>query len=157
MDRRTVITLGAILAIIGGAFAFLLLNSDAKQAMQRNLSESANQAAQETGLEPKKSAPGKYVTYTDTELAEAQGTKLIFFHASWCPQCRAIEKDIKQQGVPNGVTILKADYDTSQQLRQRYGVTIQTTIVKVDDQGNLVEKYVAYDEPSLDAIIKNLL
>jgi hypothetical protein len=68
-----------------------------------------------------------------------------------------LDADIKQKGVPEGVAIIKVDYDTSQKLRQKYGVTLQTTIVRVDDNGELVKKYVAYDEPSLSAVAKNLL
>jgi hypothetical protein len=36
-------------------------------------------------------------------------------------------------------------------------VTLQTPIVKVDDSGSLIQKYVAYDEPTLASVIKNTL
>jgi len=167
VDKRTVITLGVIVVVIGGAFAFLTLNPIARHAMQKSTDESINQASKETGVDKKRPAqeratstdslPGAYVDYSGGALANAKGPKLIFFYAPWCPQCRALEASIKQNAVPDGVTIFKADYDTSQQLRQKYGVTIQTTVVRVDDQGNLVKKYVAYREPSLNAVIKNLL
>lgn len=180
MDRRTAITLGIILTVIIGAFCFLVFSPAAKDAMRKNLEQSAKQTSKNQGLgasqpvapattagtETKPAAPtappakaeaGKYVDYSQGALASTAGTKLIFFHAPWCPQCRAIEADIKQEGVPAGVTIFKADYDSSQALRQQYGVTIQTTVVRVDDQGNLVKKYVAYDEPSLAAVRKHLL
>jgi len=167
MDRRTVLTLGFILVLIAGAGAFLIFNSNARDAMQKNLDTQTRQAAEEAGLAEKKPAarsdaattaePGKYADYSAAALAETKGTKLIFFHAPWCPQCRDLEADIKKQGVPDGVTIFKADYDTNQALRQKYGVTIQTTVVRVDDNGNLVKKYVAYDEPTLASVRKNLL
>lgn len=100
---------------------------------------------------------GAYLDYDPNIIAKTPGTKLLFFHAPWCPQCRALEADIKSRGVPSGVAIIKVDYDSHQNLRQKYGVTIQTTLVKVDDKGGLVKKYVAYDEPSLDALKRNLL
>lgn len=103
------------------------------------------------------SAKGSYVDYSSDIIAKTSGTKILFFYAPWCPQCRALEADIKAKGVPSGVTIIKVDYDSNQKLRQKYGVTIQTTLVKVDDNGNLVKKYVAYDEPNLEAVKKNLL
>jgi len=53
MDRRTVITLGFIMFVIIGAFAFLIFNPHAQKAMQKNLDESTNQAAQEAGLDAK--------------------------------------------------------------------------------------------------------
>lgn len=103
------------------------------------------------------SQPGTYVDYSDSVIAATNGTKILFFHASWCPQCRELDADIKAKTVPNGVTIIKTDYDTNQALRQKYGVTIQTTLVRIDDNGNLVEKYVAYESPTLAAVVANLL
>lgn len=102
-------------------------------------------------------APGSYVDYSDSAVASTKGTRLLFFHAQWCPQCRALEADIKNKGVPAGVTILKVDYDSNQALRRQYGVTIQTTVVRIDDKGNLVERYVAYDDPTLAKVTENLL
>lgn len=100
---------------------------------------------------------GAYIQYSDTAVAAAEGQKVLFFHAPWCSQCRSIESGIYDQGVPAGVTIIKVDYDTNQELRKKYGVTIQTTFVKIDDQGELVSKYVAYDEPTFDAVKREYL
>lgn len=75
-----------------------------------------------------------------------------FFHAPWCPQCRALEASIEATAIPAMVTIIKVDYDTNQSLRQQYGVTLQTTLVRVDDQGKLIKKLVAYDEPNFSSI-----
>jgi hypothetical protein len=103
------------------------------------------------------SADGAYVDYSDDAIAQAQGRVLLFFHAPWCPQCRSIESDIVAQGVPDGVTIIKVDFDSRQDLRQRYGVTLQTTLVEVDATGAELQKYVAYDDPHLDAVIAAML
>lgn len=102
-------------------------------------------------------AAGTYVNYTEDVIAQTSGTKVLFFHATWCQQCQAIEADIRAKGVPSGVTIIKVDYDSNQQLKKKYGVNLQTTLVRVDDSGGLVKKYVAYDEPNLSAIVRNLL
>ncbi|OGD61546.1 hypothetical protein A3A71_00030 [Candidatus Berkelbacteria bacterium RIFCSPLOWO2_01_FULL_50_28] len=100
---------------------------------------------------------GSYIDYDESVISRTQGTKILFFYAPWCPQCRALEADIKASVVPVGVTIIKTDYDSNQALRQKYGVTIQTTLVLVDDQGNFVKKYVAYDKPTLSSVKSNLL
>ncbi|GAA1704357.1 hypothetical protein GCM10009808_22790 [Microbacterium sediminicola] len=100
--------------------------------------------------------PGVYVDYSEEALAAAEGTRILFFHAPWCPQCRALEADIQAVGVPQGMTILKVDYDSNQQLRQEYGVTLQTTLVAVDENGEKVSLFVAYDDPTLDAGIAGL-
>ncbi len=99
----------------------------------------------------------QYIEYSADIIASTPGTKILFFHAPWCPQCRDLEKSIKAGSIPKGTTIIKVDYDTNQALRQKYGVTLQTTLVKIDDNGNLIEKYVAYDEPTLQSLIDNLL
>lgn len=98
---------------------------------------------------------GSYLEYSSDIIQNTKGRKLLFFHAPWCPQCRAIENDINEQGVPESWNIIKVDYDSSQDLRQKYGVTIQTTFVEVDNSGELIKKYVAYEEPTLSAVTRN--
>lgn len=99
---------------------------------------------------------GSYQPYSEDAVSKATGTKVLFFHASWCPQCRALEADIQKQGVPSGVTIFKVDYDNAQDLRKKYGVTLQTTVVKIDEDGNLVSKFTPYQKPTLQNALGNL-
>ncbi len=100
---------------------------------------------------------GAYVDYSDTSIASAQGRTFLFFHASWCPICRTLDSDILATGVPAGVTIIKVDYDSHQDLRQKYGVTQQTTIVEVDAAGNGLQNYLAYDDPTLQTVLDAML
>lgn len=97
--------------------------------------------------------PGAYVNYFDGAIAATPGTKALFFHASWCPKCRDLEEDILANTIPDGFTVFKVDYDSATELRQRYGVTVQTTIVYVDDDGNALAKGVLYDDTTLAALI----
>ena len=149
-----------IILAIGLAVVYLLFISPDKTAAP---SKRTNDRVQTAEKSDEKKAPvqplaaavaGTYVPYRDGIIAETKGEKLLFFHAPWCPQCRALDADIKEKGVPDNTAVIKVDYDSSQALRQKYGVTIQTTIVRVDDQGNEVKKYVAYDDPTLAAVIK---
>jgi thiol-disulfide isomerase/thioredoxin len=104
------------------------------------------------------SQPGRYVDYSPELISSTPGDKLLFFHAPWCPQCQELEADIEESGLPDGVTVFKVDYDSNQDLREQYGVTIQTTMVKVDDQGEAIDSYVAYEDPTFanvsDALLK---
>jgi thiol-disulfide isomerase/thioredoxin len=100
---------------------------------------------------------GAYKDYDAATVAQTKGVKILFFHAQWCPQCRQLDAEIKAGPIPENVTIFKVNYDTAQDLRQKYGVTLQTTLVKIDDNGGLVKKHVAYDEPTLTALIKQML
>lgn len=151
-----------IIALVVGAVAFVLLSdSDMsttfRQETNNNTSEQPTDNSQSQAPSPSSSAgTGQYLDYSTEAVASTEGRKWLFFHAPWCPQCRALESDINSQGVPDGVIIFKVDYDTSTQLRQKYGVTLQTTIVEVDDNGNEIAKFVAYDDPSVDAVVNAL-
>ena len=101
--------------------------------------------------------PGTYLTYSPETYAQAAETRRwLFFSAPWCLQCHELDKSIISSSVPSGITILKVNYDEEVTLRQRYGVTLQATVVEVDKHDNLIKKYVAYDTPSLQAVLTNL-
>jgi len=100
---------------------------------------------------------GSYVNYTNSVIASTPGTKVLFFHAPWCSQCRQMETSINQGGIPNGVTVIKVDYDTNQALRQKYGVTLQTTFVKINDSGDKTASYVAFEDPTFSNVERALL
>ena len=100
---------------------------------------------------------GRYVDYSSELVSSTPGDKLLFFHAPWCSQCQDLEADIEASELPKGVTVFKVDYDSNQDLRQKYGVTIQTTVVKVDDEGEKIDSYVAYEEPTFDSVANALL
>lgn len=169
MHRRT----GVILAVLGGVIvaavlAVLLLprvgGAPLDSAAAPSTAGSPSAAAPtdppptETVEPSADPTPGVYASYSDRELAQAQGRILLFFHAPWCPQCRSLERDILADGVPEGVTILKVDYDSRQDLRQRYGVTQQTSFVEVDASGQRVQpNFVAYSDPHLASVVDEYL
>ncbi len=87
---------------------------------------------------------GSYVAYSAEKIAMAEtGDVVLFFHASWCPSCKALNGDIEKNvsAIPAGVTILKTDYDKEVELKKKYGVTTQHTLVQVDKDGNLIKKW----------------
>ena len=172
MNKKIVLIVGILVAITAGVvFLALQPKEIAKsQADQPKTTTSTPAEEPSTAAPAPAAAPtptpaptaapqpaGSYVDYSNGVIANTSGTKLLFFHAPWCPQCRSLEKDIKQTTLPSGVTIIKIDYDSSQALRKEYGVTLQTTFVRVDDNGKLVEKYVAYDNPTWAAVKDQLL
>jgi thiol-disulfide isomerase/thioredoxin len=87
---------------------------------------------------------GSYEPYAPEKLAmAADGDVVLFFRASWCPTCRALDANIRSNlgGIPDGVTILDVDYDTATELKQKYGVTYQHTLVQVDAEGNMIARW----------------
>lgn len=100
---------------------------------------------QERSAEPSpQPVAGRYVSWADFEAdraAYADSQVVLFFHAPWCPSCRATEEAIDADGVPDGLTIVKVDFDTATDLRQQYGVTVQHTFVHVDADGTALRKW----------------
>lgn len=100
------------------------------------------QPATDTGMVV--TSAGSYEPYAAEKIAmAATGDVVLFFHASWCPTCRALSSDIEANtaAIPAGVTILKTDYDAETDLKKKYGVTTQHTLVQVDEEGALIKKW----------------
>lgn len=154
MNRKIIISIIAIILIAAGATAaYLFLKPAEKSAAPSKTAESTVEQdkdnAKKQPAQPQLAAqPGSYTPYSAEAFANAKGKRLLFFHASWCPQCRKLEADIIKTKLPDGVTIFKVDYDTATSLRQKYAVTLQTTVVNVDQSGEPINKIVAYDDPS---------
>lgn len=158
--KRFLLTLGviALVAIVGGfSYAYMQNVRSADEQNAAAAKETTNPDTPSIAKSAPVAVPGVYAAYEESLVTNANGPVLLFFHAPWCPQCRAIDQDINTQGLPDGVTVLKIDYDSNNELRKRYGVTLQTTFIKVDTAGNQIAKYVAYNEPTFDSVKANLL
>jgi thiol-disulfide isomerase/thioredoxin len=158
--KKPWLVIGGVVAVIALATLYLLImHKPAGQNAPANTTAdmpTQKTTATEAPVQTPQETPGTYTAYSAEAVAKTAGRKILFFHAPWCPQCRALEQSIQSETIPAKVTIFKVDYDSSTTLRQKYGVTIQTTLVEVDSNGNLIQKYVAYDTPSLDAVVKAL-
>lgn len=152
--KKPLIFSAVFIVLILAAIGFAITNKKPATTNDQQAPVSTSDQ-QQTNLSDNKE--GEYVDYSESNLASAKGEKILFFHAPWCPQCRSIEKGILEDKVPNGFTIIKVDYDTNQDLRQKYGVTLQTTFVRINDNNELIDKYVAYDEPTFSSVENNLL
>ncbi len=87
---------------------------------------------------------GSYEAYSPEKIAKAEnGNVVLFFRAGWCPTCISLDKDIKANlgKISSDLTILDVNYDDSSDLKKKYGVTYQHTLVQVDKDGNLIKKW----------------
>lgn len=99
-----------------------------------------------------------YEAYAPEKIALSSADKpvILFFHASWCPSCRSLNDDITANigSVTQGLQILKIDYDTNVELRKKYKITTQHTLVQVDAKGTLVKKWLGV--PSLSDLLSKV-
>lgn len=83
-----------------------------------------------------------YTTYSSAgvDSALASGKKVaLFFHASWCISCKELHQTLSNETIPSDVVVFKVDYDSSTELKKKYGVTGQHTIVTLDENKNKVK------------------
>jgi thioredoxin 1 len=81
-----------------------------------------------------------YVTLADYRAdqdAFVGSDVVLFFHAGWCPKCRETKENLLADpgSLPAGLAVVEVDFDAEQELRSRYGVTVQHTFVQVDAAG----------------------
>lgn len=161
MNKNTGIIIGviALVVILGGVYVSMNSKDDARMAEEKVMEEkevvvkdSATNTdgmvkKDETSIKDKADTMmkvGSYEAYSADKIARAEtGDVVLFFHASWCPSCRSLNSDIEanMNSIPEGVSILKVDYDKETALKKKYGVTYQHTLVQVDKDGNLIKKW----------------
>jgi len=133
-------------------FVSVILVSCGKQkeiSIQENTSNPLPEVSQETVSEtveldsqPVESISAVYQAYSPDALAGATDDIVLFFNAEWCSSCKAAEEKIKNQTIPGNLTLLDVDYDSNYELRKKYGVVAQHTFVQVDNEGNMIKKWV---------------
>ncbi len=164
MKKYLLISIIAILVLGGGGFALynnkqndkkeadkmaMQKEADDKAAMQKNDSMAKDKPAMQKD-DSTMMVKGSFSDYDSAKLANAEkGKVVLFFSASWCPTCQEANKNLNASTAPEGLTLLKVDYDKSTELKQKYGVTYQHTYVQVDKNGNLIKKWsgsTSYDQ-----------
>ena len=131
MDNKKIAIIVAVVAVLllGGLGGFFLLRDSEDSPENTNQEESSS-----------------YIIWSQAAFEQnANKQRWLYFHAEWCPECRSLDKDIKANvsEIPEGVVIFKIEYDDYQNLRQRYKVLRQTTVVSVDAQGEKVKEVLA--------------
>ena len=77
--------------------------------------------------------------YSAAALAEAQTADkpvALHFRADWCPTCRAQDKVLESLKAEPGLelTVLAVNYDTEKELKRRFNVRMQSTLVVLRGQ-----------------------
>lgn len=169
MNKNIIIVFSIIILVVIGLVYISLNNNDREMVKEDNLEQGINikkddqfmvdEKDAQTMIDKDDSAPkiGLYEVYSPDKIAKAQNNDVvIFFHASWCPSCRSLNSNIENNlgSIPEGVIILKADYDKETELKKKYGVTYQHTLVQVDKNGGMIKKWSG--SPSLSDVISQI-
>lgn len=78
----------------------------------------------------------------DPQNMPSSGDIVLFFHADWCPSCQQAEKNFLASGIPDGLTILKVNFDTETKLKLKYGILSQTSFAYIKPDGTLIKRWV---------------
>jgi len=168
MNQKLIIGIVAFVVVVGGIVVYSSRNtSEDKVMMEQEKIMAEEKALVDKDVMEKKDATmnnedttmkvGSYEAYSPEKIARAEtGDVVLFFHASWCPSCRGLNSDIEKNisSIPEGLSILKVDYDKETELKKKYGITYQHTLVQVDKDGNLIKKWSG--SPKLDSIISQI-
>lgn len=105
-----------------------------------------------------KQVSGIYAAYTEGIVGNGHPS-VLFFHAGWCPICKRVDQTLTQwyeeEGFP--LTVYKVDYDSSSDLKVRYGVTYQHTFVLIDGQGNALKVLASPSDNDLKSLLQTEL
>ena len=145
--QKILLGIGAIIVV--AAVYLLMTNGNDEKMMQDEIQkkEMMQKDAMKKDDSMKDGAmmqKGSYEPYAPEKLTKADsGDVVLFFRASWCPTCKALDSDIRAHvsEIPAALTILDVDYDNSAALKQKYGVTYQHTFVQVGLDGTVIKKW----------------
>ena len=106
-------------------------------------------------------AAGKDYTEADFNKTLESGAAVVLdFHASWCPICRAqakaFETLLKEEKL-SGITVYKVDFDNSEDLKKKYGVMKQSTLILFKDKKEIDRNMGVTDIDELRAFFSKVL
>lgn len=110
------------------------------------------------GMMAKDTMGGGLMDYAGMDQAMMQAESqpvVLFFYASWCPSCKSAIKDLEEHESDLGnIQVLVVDYDNSDDLQMKYGVSYQHTFVQIDGSGNALA---TWNGGNTDTILTNTL
>lgn len=132
--------------IVVGISSFLLLSCSAPESVDQNQSLEAETGESMPAVESAESAAGNYIMYESYEAASSQYAEsnvVLFFNAAWCSTCKIARDNFEASldQIPSDLTVVVVDFDDSNELRKKYGVTLQHTFVQIDSMGEMVKRW----------------
>lgn len=144
MNTKSAVIVGIVVLAIIGSVVYTNSQKETPEKMMEKTPVAEITAMMEKPTDAMMKKESRYVEYTKTAFDAAKGKKRVyFFHASWCPTCKAANTEItgNLDGIPEDVVLFKTDYDTNSALKKQYSITYQHTFVLVDDMGKELKKW----------------
>ena len=156
MNQKFIVGIAVIIVLVAGVSLYSSKRPVKNEAVTMQTEKTEGEMMKKDVVDTMMKA-GSYEAYAPEKIARAlTGKVVLFFHASWCPSCRGLNADIEKNvgSIPEGLSILKVDYDKEAALKEKYGVTTQHTLVQVDQDGNLIKKWSG--SPKLEALVSEI-
>lgn len=144
MKKLSVRTVTTVLGI--GLISVLLASCGGMESAQQ-ATESSNEIEKNSpSPDNEVTTQGEYISYQSYVEAPEQYTNsrvVFFFNASWCSTCKVARDNFESSldEIPSDMTIVVVDFDNSNELRKKYGVTYQHTFVHIDSKGDAIKKW----------------
>lgn len=147
MKKTLTAALPIVVTVLIVALLGVFFMSNDQPSEQQNQESAASTAAENDD---------RYVDYTSLDSSDEKPYRVLFFKADWCITCNALDKNIEENiaEIPEDTQVIRVDFDQETELKQKYDVRQQHTLVRIDSDGETVEKWAL--SRTLDDVLEKL-
>lgn len=91
------------------------------------------------------------------ETIKAWKLPALYFKANWCLNCKLLEDELKEKGFPDGIDIYEVDFDQAKDLREKYSVNNQHTLILLNDKEEEIWRDMSWDYTKVIETIKQTI
>lgn len=154
VSKSITIFAGIIVVLIIGVLTYSFINQ--KKSREQTIPEDVTTITQTPTTTVDGGEIGqKYLDYSPERISLAENDQiLLLFTADWCVSCKQLDTDILNNisTIPEDILILKVNYESDTQTKDKYQVDTPHTIISIDNQGNERKRWIG--SLTLDALIK---